>query len=359
MGLGSPGWVLCSRLGCLPWGGSCRPPPHCPQGSLSHGWVPGRVRSPGNSPQGGWDPPVPRGGGSPCSPGEGAGRAAGWGWGMPRGCWAGARGMHRSHWGGQRGRQRAALGRERPRSGEGTGGCPGGPGEGAGVYWRGGRGCAQQALAKAAGMHGERRGAGEGPGVGDWEGLGERGSAEGRGTGRGMAGWGHWEGTGTSTEGGDGAGAGLDPPGEERGPSPGKGQPWGAPVPAQPGQEQPLPQAPQILGGPTRALSHRPGAAGLPWLKGAVPSAWSRLSPRLVRLSRSGRAPSQLLGQMNPLPAKARPGAVTPLQPPRTPHRATLLPRGVHSPSPPRCIPRSPSRCIPHPISRRLPQCQP
>ena len=182
-------WLCPAGLPAL-GGGSC-PPPYCPQGSLSHGWVPGGVRSPGNSPQGGWEPPVPRGGGSPCSPGEGAGHAAGWGWGMPRGCWAGARGMHRSHWGGQRGRHRAALGRERPQSGEGAGGCPGGPGEGAGVYWRGGRGCAQQTLAKAVGIHGERRGAGEGPGVGDWE-------------------------------------------------------------------SRALPQAPQILGGPTRTLSHRP-----------------------------------------------------------------------------------------------------
>ena len=36
--------------------------------SLSHGWVPGGVRTPGNSPQGGWKPPVPRSWGSPCRP---------------------------------------------------------------------------------------------------------------------------------------------------------------------------------------------------------------------------------------------------------------------------------------------------
>ena len=50
-------WLCPAGLPAL-GGGSC-PPPYCPQGSLSHGWVPGGVRSPGNSPQGGWEPPVP------------------------------------------------------------------------------------------------------------------------------------------------------------------------------------------------------------------------------------------------------------------------------------------------------------
>lgn len=44
--------------------------------------------------------------------------------------------------------------------------------------------------------------------------------------------------------------------------APGKGQPWGVPVPALSGSDQPLPQDTQILGDPTRSLSHCPRAVG-------------------------------------------------------------------------------------------------